>query len=667
MQTLQEVDFELQNDRIKKALTDAKLESMRKAFETTRARQKEVKSRLNLEDMRSRLRKTRESSVFNQALIEKGIRNLKSNGIGVIYAKSGDEALKYVILEIEKVLEKGNPKPIVKSKSNVTKEIGLGNFLEKMGYEVIETDLGDRIIQLANEHPAHPTGPACHLSRYEIAKLFTKHFGKECQAEPSELTLIMREEIDGYFKKSEIGITGANAIAAEEGAIVIVHNEGNVTRASLAPKKHIILAGIDKFYPNLEEAINAIKLQTYYATGSIITAFVNIISSPSKTADIEKQLYKGMHGPSDIVLILVDNGRSEAKEISECLYCIGCGGCLLECPIYERIGNFMGYAGYLGGIGAVKASLISNEKSAESGLYACTLCGACELNCPSKISTHELIRKARKRCAQNGIIHPAHKAIVKSIDEKGNIYGENSQSLPHQGENAEIGIYAGCVARFRERDALNSVFSLFDKLRIKYATIDERCCGGVLDDVGYENSEKNIEYNLGLAKTQGIKTIIAVCPKCYLTFSKSNSLSKFGLDVLHISQYLSKKEICISNDVFVANNKKMNVTYHDPCDLGRHAGIYDAPREVIRKFANLLELLHSRENSRCCGAGGGVRAAFPNLSVKVARGRCEEVASLPVEALLTDCPSCLHNLENSKSRKHNYKIMSIAQLLDYMI
>ncbi|MEM2900201.1 MAG: LUD domain-containing protein, partial [Thermoplasmata archaeon] len=542
-------------------------------------------------------------------------------------------------------------------------------FLEKMGYEVIETDLGDRIIQLANEHPAHPTGPACHLSRFDIAQLFSKHFGKECRAEPSELTMIMREEIDEYFKKSEIGITGANAIAVEEGAIVIVHNEGNVTRASLAPKKHIIIAGIDKFYPNLEEAINAIKLQTYYATGSIITAYVNIISSPSKTADIEKQLYKGMHGPSDIALILVDNGRSQATELAESLYCIGCGGCLLECPIYERVGNFMGYAGYLGGIGAVKASLISDKKSAESGLYACTLCGACTVNCPSKIGTYELVRKTRKRCAKNGIMHPAHRAMVKLIEEKGNIYGESSQVLPHEGENAEIGIYAGCVARFRERDALKSVFSLFEKLKIKYATLNERCCGGVLDDVGCENSEKNIEYNLGLAKNQGIKKLIAICPKCYLTLSNYKSLNKFGLEVMHISQYLSRNLISLSNLNMsnVSNGMMMNVTYHDPCDLGRHAGIYEEPREVIRKFANLLELPNSKENSRCCGAGGGVRGAFPNLSVKVARARCEEVASLAVDALLTDCPSCLHNLENSKPRKHNYRIMSIAQLLDSSI
>ncbi len=611
--------------------------------------------------MSERLRKTREFSVGNARLIEEGIRHIEENGIKVLRASTAHEALAIVQAEIERstgISPDARPtKPIVKSKSNVTKEIGLSHFLEEMGYEVIETDLGDRIIQLANEPPAHPTGPACHLSRYDIAQLFTKHFGRECRPEPEELTRVMRNEIDEYFKNADIGITGANALAAEEGAILIVHNEGNVTRASLSPKKHIVVAGIDKFYPNVEEAINAIKLQTYHATGAVITAFINIISSPSKTADIEKQLYKGMHGPSEVVLVLVDNGRSQAVAdgLGEALYCIGCGGCLLECPIYDRIGNVVGYAGYLGGIGAVKASLISPEKAINSALHACTLCGACEVACPAKIATHELAKKARKRCWDAGLGHPSHMAMVRAIEENGNIYGEKPQPLPHEGENADVVVFAGCVGRFREREALDAVFSLFDKLKIKYSTIAERCCGGALEDVGAQPSEEHARYNVELAKKQGAKKLVAICPKCYLTMNARAS----GLEVVHISQFIEKMEL--------GKRSGMKVTYHDPCDLGRHAGIFDAPRTSIGKVADIVELTNARANSKCCGAGGGVRGAFPTLSVKVARARCDEAASLGVDALITDCPSCVHNLANSKARKHTYKVMTIAQLLDSIL
>ncbi|MDD5095149.1 MAG: LUD domain-containing protein [Dehalococcoidia bacterium] len=159
----------------------------------------------------------------------------------------------------------GSEKLVVKAKSNVTKEIDLARELESRGIEAVETDIGDRVVQIAGEKPSHPTGPASHLSKEQIAEVLSAHFGREIPADPLILTQIIRDEVAAKIEAANIGITGTNAIAADERAILILHNEGNVTEVMIRPQKHIILAGIDKIYPDLEEALNMARLQTYYA------------------------------------------------------------------------------------------------------------------------------------------------------------------------------------------------------------------------------------------------------------------------------------------------------------------------------------------------------------------------------------------------------------------
>ena len=187
-------------------------------------------------------------------------------------------------------------------------------------------------------------------------------------------------------------------IAAEEGALVLLHNEGNIVQVAMRAEKHIVLVGTDKIYPNLEEAINMVKLQTFYATGSLRTSFVNIITGPSQTADIEKQLIKGVHGPREICLIFVDNHRSNIanSEYKELLYCIGCGQCLLVCPAYSVYGSEFGVNNELGGKG-VMYSFLSGKASGEAnkGLDLCLSCRKCQQNCPLGIDMPSMVNKLR--------------------------------------------------------------------------------------------------------------------------------------------------------------------------------------------------------------------------------------------------------------------------------
>ena len=370
-----------------------RIQAMRKAFNVVRKRQRANISRISdLEERKQRLRQAREESIGNETLLRQAIENLRQNGIRVYRADSQKEAVSLVINEI------GDSRLVVKSKSNLTKELGLTEALNIVGIEVIETDIGDRIIQLCGGVPSHPTGPASHLNRYDIAKILSAYFRKKVEPTANVMVELIRDEIATYINRATIGITGANAIAAEEGAILLLHNEGNIIQVAMRPEKHIVLAGIDKIYPNIEEALNMTRLQTYCATGSLATSFINIIAGSSQTADIEKQLIRGVHGPKELCLILVDNHRGDiaSGEYKELLYCIGCGQCLLVCPAYRVYGNRFGVDSQLGGRGLVYSAL-SREALAEAdeGLDLCLSCRKCQQNCPLAIDIPLMVTRLR--------------------------------------------------------------------------------------------------------------------------------------------------------------------------------------------------------------------------------------------------------------------------------
>jgi L-lactate utilization protein LutB len=369
------------------------LGAMRKAFNLVRKRQRTNAHRIpDLELRKRRLRQSRKYAVGNHALIKYAAENLRQNGIKVNMATNSEEAISLVIKEI------GNNPLLVKSKSNLTKEIELTAALEQRGIGVVETDIGDRIIQLCGGVPSHPTGPASHLTRHDIADILSDYFGQRVEPNAGAIVELLRNDISGHIDSSLAGITGANAIAAEEGAVLLLHNEGNIIEVSTRPRKHIIMAGIDKIYRNIEEAMNMLKLQTFYATGSLATSFVNIISGPSQTADIEKQLIRGVHGPKELCVILVDNHRSDIarSEYRKLLYCIGCGQCLLVCPAYGVYGNMFGINSQLGGRGLVYSALSTKSPwETEKGLDRCLSCRKCLQSCPVAIDIPSMIIKLR--------------------------------------------------------------------------------------------------------------------------------------------------------------------------------------------------------------------------------------------------------------------------------
>ncbi len=397
----------------------SELETMRKSFNTVKNRSNSIKDSPSAKRLESRVREIKKDSIkHNEELFNQVRESFKRNDIDCRFAETADDAISI----IDGLLDEYDANVVAKAKSNTLGEINLKSHLAEKSIDVVETDLGDRILQLkkTDNKPVHPTGPASHLNVSNIADIVNDSLDVNVSARPREIMETVRSDVLNRLKNANVGISGANAIASEEGSCVMVHNEGNISIVSLKDL-HIIVAGIDKIVPTLEDAISLVKLETIFATGSYVTSYMNVISGPSKTADIEKKLLKNMYGAERVVVIFLDNGRSEATP--ECLYCIGCGNCVVHCPVYNAVGNEFGFNNYLGGRGVAMSKFIEDDETCyNSGLYMCTLCGLCTLNCPVAIPTNEIIENMRKMSTEVGFYPKAHGIIKDNVSKKDSPY-----------------------------------------------------------------------------------------------------------------------------------------------------------------------------------------------------------------------------------------------------
>ena len=408
-------------------MKEEEIESMRKVFHNLKNRIEPLTKSPKIQALQKRVIDIRKDAIDNNdSLIEAAKKSFKDNDIDLFIANDDEEARNILLDLINEEIESGNIDRnevyIAKSKSNTLREIDATEFLEKNGINIVETDLGDRILQLKKEDnsPVHPTGPASHLTVNDIAGIVNQALDLDLPAVPRPIMEAVRADVLSLLDKSYIGISGSNSIAAEDGSILMIHNEGNISLVQ-NKKLHIVVAGIDKLVPFVEDCVSVAKLETAFATGQPMTSYMNIVSGPSKTADIEKKLLTNMYGAERVVLILLDNGRKEA--IKECLWCIGCGNCIVSCPVYNIVGNKFGFHSYLGGRGvALSRYLKNNKESVDSGLYMCTLCGMCTENCPVLTPTNEIIEDLRNKTQKEGLSRDQHKKIRDNIKEKGSPY-----------------------------------------------------------------------------------------------------------------------------------------------------------------------------------------------------------------------------------------------------
>lgn len=320
-------------------------------------------------------------------LLEKMERNVIANGGKVLWAVDGAEANQHVIdICKQHQLRRG-----VKSKSMVTEETELVPALKAQGIEMLETDLGEYIIQVEGSHPSHIIAPIIHMTKEQVRDLFVEKLGMPPMPDPVNpnlMTDFARQKLRHEYLEADFGLTGGNFLIAETGTLVIVTNEGNGRLSAGLPPVHIAMVGIEKVVPTWEDFITLVQLLARSATGQRQTVYVNMFNGPAQQEG---------DGPQDYYLILMDNGRSNmyASEYAEALACIRCGACLNTCPVYQNVGGHAYGSVYPGPIGAVITPLLKGKENAVPLPFASSLCGACKQACPVDINIPEMLLKLR--------------------------------------------------------------------------------------------------------------------------------------------------------------------------------------------------------------------------------------------------------------------------------
>lgn len=322
--------------------------------------------------------------------------NFQKRGGKVIWANDAAEANR----EILNILKKAGAKTVVKSKSMVTEEIELNEFLEHNHIESLETDLGEYIVQLLGQKPYHIVTPAMHLSKEDIARLFHERFGTPDDATPEQLTLKARELLREKYLQADVGITGANFLIADTGSIAISENEGNARLSTSFPKIHIAVVGIEKLIPSLTDLDLFWPMLSTHGTGQNLTVYNTILSGPRQADETD--------GPEEMYVILLDNGRTNLlaqKDQRQGLYCIRCGACLNACPVYKNIGGHTYNTSYSGPIGSIITPHLAGMNEFKHLSYASSLCGKCTEVCPVKIDIHKMLLLNRRDAVNKGLVN----------------------------------------------------------------------------------------------------------------------------------------------------------------------------------------------------------------------------------------------------------------------
>lgn len=336
------------------------------------------------------------------ALCAQFIEAAERRGMTVHTAADGEEAARIVA----EIAQANGVRRIVKSKSMATEEISLNEHLLRQGLSVTETDLGEYIVQLAGERPSHIVAPCLHKSRTEIAALFTREAGQPIPEDTPSLTAFARGRMREEFRRADMGISGANFLVAEDGALVIISNEGNARFSTSLPRVHVALVGVEKLVRDYGAMQDALRMLPVSSTGQRITSYVSVVRGPAEA---------GEDGPSQVHVVLLDAGRAEilGGPHEEALLCIRCGACLDICPVYRQIGGHAYQSVYPGPIGAVLTPLLRQDPEARALPFLSSLCGACSDICPVGINLHEHLVALRAKAVAGGTAFPGEGGLLR--------------------------------------------------------------------------------------------------------------------------------------------------------------------------------------------------------------------------------------------------------------
>ena len=672
--------------KIKKALEDENLQkALEKASSYHFQRFNTTKKEISWEKQKERAKAIREECIKKlPQLIQKFSEEAKKAGAQVYQAATPSQALSVV----EKIVGEKKARLIVKSKSMVSEEIQLNDFLEKKGYKVVETDLGEWIIQLAKEKPSHITAPALHKTKQEVAELLSHHLGRKTPPDSKEIVKQARKELRKLFTEADIGISGANLAIAESGTLVIISNEGNARLVTSLPPVHIALITTEKFVETLEQAVSLIKALTVASAGMKLTSYVSFITGPSRTTDIEKELVIGVHGPQELHVIILDNGRlkiSQDEDLDKILYCLKCGGCMLVCPVFQSVGGHVfGGPVYPGGVGLLLTAITKSPKEASALLDFCADCKKCEEFCPVGIPTSNLLLKLKHEegprlgekvlssLFSRKILSLAGVKILSMFQApwKRNGYLKNlpfkwlkEKSLPalnvrktttspdKGGE--KVYLFEGCLVKYFFPEIREGIIKGLSSFGFQVVSPADRvCCGAPSYHLGDKKDVRRLALkNLKSFERQNPGYILTVCPTGNSILKNiypqlEPKFSRWKDKIFDFTEFVLKKG-CLPDKRTATSTKE--VFYHYPCHSLNELNLKEEPKRVLEAlgFSTKLE----DEPYACCGFCGVFTVKNPEISARLWEKKKQKIAKNESPLIATDCPGCLFQLRSGLKKK----------------
>ncbi|WP_432736981.1 L-lactate dehydrogenase (quinone) large subunit LdhH [Maridesulfovibrio sp. FT414] len=610
-----------------------------------------------------------------------------------------------------------NCKTIVKSKSMTAEETLLNHHLEDLNLNVIETDLGEWIIQMRHEGPSHMVMPAIHLSRHQVSDLFSQVTGQKQGDDIQKLVKVARRELRQKFVDADMGISGGNFAIAETGSIGLVTNEGNARLVTTLPRVHVALMGLDKLTPKLHDALRVLKALPRNATGQAITSYVTWITGSNECAAAEDDRKK-------VHFVFLDNGRRAlAKDpvFSQVLRCVRCGACANVCPVYRMVGGHkMGHI-YIGAIGLILTYFFHGTDKAKNLVQNCINCGACKEICAGGIDLPGLIKDIQARILEEEG-HPLYSTFLAKMMKNRKLFHKflriakhaqkpvkgkegfmrhlpmifapdhDFRALPTVAEvpfrdmwskvkpakpaetKFKVALFSGCVQDFvYPEQSVATVESMRNKGVDLEFPMDQSCCGLPLQMMGEKEACKEVALqNMKAFEETDCDYILTMCASC-ASHLKHNYVKMLGHDskyAIRVQEFADKviDYSSFMNDVLGVEKEDFldsageSVTYHAPCHLCRGLDVKHAPRELMVKAG--LDYRESAEEEVCCGFGGTYSVKFPKISEQLLEKKLKNASETGAKVLLTDCPGCVMQIRGGAKKKgHDLEVRHIAEFM----
>jgi iron-sulfur cluster protein len=618
-------------------------------------------------------------------------RNAEAAGAKVFRTNDPARVKRYIL----ELAQTQGVKSVVKSKSMASEEIHLNPYLEKAGIEVKETDLGEWIIQLAQQRPSHMVMPAIHMTKEEVAEVFSNKVEEGQPPDIPKLVKFARAKLRTKFLGADMGISGANMAVAETGTLVIITNEGNARLVTTLPKIHVAIVGIEKLVAKLTDVAPILTALPRSATAQLLTSYVSMITGPVPNTD---------GSPKQLHIILMDNRRTEMAhdpKFQQALQCIRCASCLNVCPVFRLVGGHVFGKIYTGGIGTILTAWFDTLKESDDIQSLCIQCGSCRDVCPGKIDIPDLILELRHRIAREQGQSVTQKAIFSVVNNRKLFHSmlraasltqkpfakdgmirhlpmflsgmTEFRSLPaiaevplrdrvtrakqevrRKQELRRAVFYAGCLIDFAYPEMGEAVIKLLNKAGVEVIFPEaQTCCGAPARYSGaYDAAAGNAADNINALLSVPADYVVSACPTCTVALKNDfiSTLESVGrTDLLPKAKELAAKVVDFSTLVKqLVDEGRLTpkegqqlgkVTYHDSCHMKRTLNVSQPPRELLGKAG--FELTEMFEADMCCGMGGSYSLKLPEISAPILERKLANIKQTGAPLVVMDCPGCV--------------------------